>query len=166
MPISHAARLSPLQGETVWTLADGEVVERRGARERRFPVARLTRVTRAGRGATLRFGHRHVSVPSVSYGEVFHTEDRRQSFEAFVSAVATAAPGAPGRSAMKSAEALMWIIGLVAVGAVAVLLAAGLAGAWLLGLALACRLAFLAILGVAVLPWIGRPLLAHERELS
>lgn len=166
MPVSHAVRLSPLQGETTWTLTGGEVVERRGARERRFPIARLTRVTRAGRGATLRFGHRHVSVPSISYGEGFHTEDRRQTFEAFVRAVGAAAPGAQDRSTAKAAEALMWLIGLVAIGALAVLFAAGLAGAWLLGVVLACRLIFLAILGVAVLPWIGRPLLKHERDLS
>ena len=45
------------------------------------------------------------------------------------------------------------------VGAMAVLLASGLAGAWLLGLALASRLAFMVILGAAVLPWLpaGKP---------
>ena len=45
---------------------------------------------------------------------------------------------------------------MMAVGAIAVLFAAGLAGAWLLGVALACRLVFVAILGAAVLPWLYR----------
>ena len=45
-------------------------------------------------------------------------------------------------------------MGLMAVGALAVLLAAGVAGAWLLGVALAARLVFVVILGAAVLPWL------------
>ena len=48
MAISHTIRLSPFQAPTVWTLENGDVVERKGSRVRRFPLTQLNRVTRAG----------------------------------------------------------------------------------------------------------------------
>ena len=41
MAISHSARRSPLQGETVWTLDGDAITETRGRRARRFELARL-----------------------------------------------------------------------------------------------------------------------------
>lgn len=154
--VSHTARLSPLQPQTVWTLEKTEIVERKGARERRFPLSHLTGVVQAGRGATLHFQRRRLTIPSFSYGEHFRPEDRAASFDAFMAAVSAAAPASPVRAPSANVEALLWIMGLMAVGALAVLFAAGLAGAWLLGVALACRLVFIVILGAAVLPWLPR----------
>ena len=154
--ISYAARLSPLQAQTVWSLEKAELVERRGARERRLPLARLQRVTRAGRGATLQFQHRRLTIPAFSYGEHLRPEDHTDAFETFMTALAEAAPANPAGAPSANVEAALWIMVMIAVGAVAVLFAAGLAGAWLLGLALACRLVFVVILGAAALPWLHR----------
>lgn len=154
--ISHAVRLSPLQAQTVWTLEETEIVERKGARERRFPLAQLHRVARAGRGATLQFQRRRLTIPAFSYGEHLRPEDHTASFEAFMAALAQAAPSSPIGAPSANGEAILWIMGMMAVGAIAVLFAAGLAGAWMLGLALACRLVFVVILGAAILPWLRR----------
>ena len=156
MAISHTIRLSPFQSPTVWTLEDGEVVERKGSRVRRFPLAQLHRVTRAGRGATLHFHRRRLTIPAFSYGEHLRPEDHTASFEAFMSGVADLAPASRVGPPTANGEAVLWIMGMMAVGAIAVLFAAGMAGAWLLGVALASRLVFVAILGAAVLPWLYR----------
>ena len=50
MRASYAVRLSPLQAETTWTIDKAQIVERRGARERRFPLVELRGVTRARDG--------------------------------------------------------------------------------------------------------------------
>ena len=156
MAISHTIRLSPFQAPTVWTLENGDVVERKGSRVRRFPLTQLNRVTRAGRGATLHFHRRRLTIPAFSYGEHLRPEDHTASFEAFMDSVADLAPGSGVGPPTANGEAVLWIMGMMAVGAIAILLAAGLAGAWLLGLALACRLVFVAILGAAILPWLHR----------
>ena len=151
---SYAARLSPLQGETVWTIEKSVIVERRTGRERRFPLAELRGVTRAGRGAVLQFQRRRVTIPALTYGEALRPQDQGESFEAFLAALSNAAPERPIRRPSPNTEAVLWVMGLMAVGALAVLLAAGVAGAWLLGVALAARLVFVVILGAAVLPWL------------
>ena len=73
---SYAARLSPLQGETVWTIEKSAIVERRTGRERRFPLAELRGVTRAGRGAVLQFQRRRLTIPALTYGEALRPQDR------------------------------------------------------------------------------------------
>jgi len=130
MTTSYAARLSPLQGETVWSLETGAIIERRKGRERRFPLAELRGVTRAGRGAVLQFRRRRLTIPSLSYGDILHTRDQAEAFDAFLAALSAAAPDRPLRRPSPNAEAVLWIMGLLGIGALAVLLAAGLAGAW------------------------------------
>ncbi|MBA4013830.1 MAG: hypothetical protein C0481_18360 [Phenylobacterium sp.] len=152
--VSYAARLSPLQGETVWTLEKSAIVERRTGRERRFPLAELRGVTRADRGAVLQFQRRRVTIPALTYGGAMRPLDQADTFETFLAALSDAVPDRPIRRPSPNAEAVLWIMGLMAVGAIAVLLAAGVAGAWLLGVALAARLVFVVILGAAVLPWL------------
>ncbi|KQW73034.1 hypothetical protein ASE17_08760 [Phenylobacterium sp. Root77] len=152
--VTYAARLSPLQGETVWTLEKSAIVERRTGRERRFPLAELRGVTRAGRGAVLQFQRRRVTIPALTYGGAMRPLDQTDTFEAFLAALSDAVPDRPIRRPSPNVEAVLWIMGLMAVGAAAVLFAAGVAGAWLLGVALAARLVFVVILGAAVLPWL------------
>jgi hypothetical protein len=152
--VTYAARLSPLQGETVWTLEKSAIVERRTGRERRFPLAELRGVTRAGRGAVLQFQRRRVTIPALTYGGAMRPLDQTDTFEAFLAALSDAVPDRPIRRPSPNAEAVLWIMGLMAVGAAAVLFAAGVAGAWLLGVALAARLVFVVIIGAAVLPWL------------
>lgn len=154
MAVRHSARLSPIQAETVWTLEDGWVVERRGGRLRRFPMAELKGVRRADRGAILLFGRRRLTIPALSY-EGLQPQDRSASFEAFMTAVTgqvpTRRPPAFGRAP------IYWIMGLMALGALALLAFAASGGAWSLGVALAARLVFVLILAAAVLPWLNRP---------
>lgn len=156
LEISHAARLSPLQAPTVWTLERAEIVERKGARERRFALSQLHRVSRTSRSATLQFQRRRLTIPAFSYGDHLRPEDHTATFDAFMAALAQAAPATRLGKPSANGEAVLWIMGMMAVGAIAILLAAGLAGAWLLGVALACRLVFVVILGAAVLPWLHR----------
>ena len=88
-------------------------------------------------------------------------EDHGASFRALTEALAAeAAARAPsvrlGPSQPSGAELVVWTIGLFGLGALAMLAWSLLAGAWALGLALAARLAFVAILALAVLPWLAR----------
>lgn len=154
MRATYAIRLSPLQAETTWTLDKSQIVERRGARERRFALTELRGVTRARRGAVLQFRRRRLTIPAMSYGQDLRTHDRGQDFDAFLAAIDAAAPGRTLIPRSPQAEALLWVMALMGIGALALLLASGLAGAWLLGVALACRLIFVVILGAAVLPWL------------
>lgn len=161
MAISHSARLSPLQGETVWTLEGGEIVERRGRRERRYSLDKLRSLRSAEGGAILTFARGRLTIPAMSYSRGLRPENRAASFSAFIGAVAgTAAvttPGARFRNAGRPlAEPLIWAIGLLGAGAVALLLFAATAGAWTLGVALAARLVFVLILAAGALPWLNR----------
>jgi hypothetical protein len=151
MSPSYAARRSPRQPETIWTLEKAHIVERRAGRERRFPLADLRGVGRRDSEAVLKFRRRQLTIPATGQAAGPH------DFEAFLAALDAAAPRRPLHLASPRAEAVLWIMGLMGVGAVALLLASGLAGAWLLGLALAARLVFVLILGAAVLPWLGSP---------
>lgn len=161
MAISHSARLSPLQGETVWTLEGGEIVERRGRRARRYSLAKLKSLQSAQGGAVLTFARGRLTIPAMSYTRGLRPENRAASFAAFVGAVAGAAavttPGARFRNAGTSmAEPLIWMVGLLGAGALVLLLFAATAGAWTLGVALAARLVFVMILAVGALPWLDR----------
>lgn len=162
MRASYAVRLSPLQAETTWTIDKAQIVERRGGRERRFPLMELRGVTRARRGAVLQFRRRRLTIPAMSYGQSLRPQEQAQDFDAFLAAIDAAAPGRTLVRRSPQAEALLWIMALVGIGALAVLLASGLAGAWLLGVALASRLVFAVILGAAVLPWL--PISRKRRE--
>ena len=104
----------------------------------------------------LQFQRRRLTIPALTYGEALRPPHQAAPLEAFLAALSQAAPDRPIRRPSPNAEAVLWIMGLMAVGAAAVLLAAGVAGAWLLGVALAARLVFVVILGAAVLPWLGR----------
>ncbi len=154
MAARHSARLSPIQAQTVWTLEDGWLVERRGGHSRRFALAELTGVRRAARGAILLFGRRRLTIPALSY-EGLRPQDRSESFEAFMSAATGEAP--TRRAPPFGRASLFWIIGLMALGAAALLAFAASGGAWSLGVALAARLVFVLILAAAVLPWLDRP---------
>ncbi len=161
MKTSHSAKLSPLQGETVWTLEDQTIIARRGRSERRFDLATLKSLRSAQGGAVLTFARGRLILPAMSYGRGLRPEDRSASFGAFLGAVAAAAavvtPGAQFRNAgAPLRESLTWAIGLLGAGAVALLLFAALAGAFALGVALAARLVFVLILAAAVLPWLDR----------
>lgn len=154
MAVRHSARLSPIQAETVWTFEDGWVVERRGGRLRRFPMAELKGVRRADRGAILLFGRRRLTIPALSY-EGLRPQDRSASFEAFMTAVTGQVP--TRRAPAFGRAPIYWIMGLMALGAAALLAFAASGGAWSLGVALAARLVFVLILAAAVLPWLDRP---------
>lgn len=154
MRASYAVRLSPLQAETTWTIDKAQIVERRGARERRFPLTELRGVTRARQGAVLQFRRRRLTIPAMSYGQDLRPHERGHEFDAFLAAIDAAAPGRTLVRRSAQVEAMLWVMALVGVGALAVLLASGLAGAWLLGVALASRLVFVVVLGAAILPWL------------
>ena len=161
MTISHSARLSPLQGETVWTLDGDAITEQRGRGERRFELAKLKSLQSAQGGAILTFARGRLTIPAMSYTRGLRPENRAASFAAFVGAVAAAAavttPGARFRNAgAPMAEPLIWMIGLLGAGAVMLLLFAATAGAWTLGVALAARLVFVLILAAGTLPWLNR----------
>ncbi|MFD1191553.1 MULTISPECIES: hypothetical protein [Phenylobacterium] len=158
----HAARLSPLQAETVWTLEDGAIVETRGAHVRRLALAELKSLKITPQGAALGFGLRRLVIPARTYGGGLKPLDATDTYAPFAEALAEAcvhaAPaarqraGAPGR-----AEPVIWIMALMGGGAAALLVFAALAGDFALGVALASRLLFVTILAGAVLPWLGRP---------
>ena len=161
MAISHSARLSPLQGETVWTLDGDAITEQRGRRARRFELAKLKSLQSAEGGAVLTFARGRLTIPAMSYTRGLRPENRAASFAAFIGAVAAAAavttPGARFRNAgSPMAEPLIWMMGLLGAGALVLLLFAATAGAWTLGVALAARLVFVLILAAAALPWLNR----------
>ncbi|MFN3574634.1 MAG: hypothetical protein ACK4TR_14010 [Phenylobacterium sp.] len=161
MRVVHRARISPLLPETQWTLEGEDLVERRGGRERRFQMSRLRRMSIAEGLARLDFPRARLRIPARSFASGVTIEDHGASFRALTEALAAeAAARAPsvrlGPSQPSGAELVVWTIGLFGLGALAMLAWSLLAGAWALGLALAARLAFVAILALAVLPWLAR----------
>jgi hypothetical protein len=161
MTISYSARLSPWQGDTVWSLEDGCVVERRGGRERRLPLAELVSLRASTTGVLLRFRHRRtLPVPSLSYGGL-RPRDQAASFAPFLAGLLAEAQAlAPHVRVLavrgNLGEPVIWIMGLMGAGALALLVFAATAGEWALGVTLAARLVFVLILAAAVLPWMGR----------
>ena len=161
MGIVHRARISPLLPDTEWTLEGEELVERRGARERRFQMSRLRRMRVAEGLAQLDFPRARLRIPARSFTSGVTIEDHGASFRVLTEALAAeAAAHTPsvrlGPVQPSGAELVVWTIGLFGLGALAMLGWSLLAGAWALGLALAARLAFVAILALAVLPWLAR----------
>ena len=162
MAIVHRARISPLLPETQWSLEGGELVERRGARERRFQMSRLRRMSVAEGLARLDFPRARLRIPARSFASGVTIEDHGASFRALTEALAAeAAARAPsvrlGPAQPSGAELVVWTIGLFGLGARAMLGWSLLAGAWALGLALGARRAVVAILALAALPWLARP---------
>ena len=167
--LSHSARLSPFQPETVWTLEGAELVERRGPREQRFPLEALTSFRLAKprdggrrRALTLAFGRRKTILTSQSYLGPGRFDDRLERFSLFARAVAAVASDLAPRARFELAgvlavrEGLTWVMGLLAFGTVSMLLFAlspHMAG---LAIAIAARMAFLLILLAAALPWLGK----------
>lgn len=157
----YSARLSPLQAETHWSLEGQVLVQRRGSREQRFDLARLKALRAAGGGVILAFGLPRLTIPAQSYGEALRPVDQSESFHAFMVEVARiaaiAAPNVVTQGTSRGpTEALVWIIGLIGGGALALLVISASVGAWALGLALAARMIFVMILAFAVLPWLRR----------
>jgi hypothetical protein len=172
--LTHSARLSPFQPQTVWTLEGAELVERRGPRERRFPLSGLTafRLAKPREGGrrrvlTLVFGRRKTILTAQSYVGPGRFEDRLASFSLLARAVAAVAadiaPTGTGRGArfelagvMAAREGLTWVMGLLAFGTAAMLMFAFTPDMGGVAVALAARMAFVLILLAAVLPWLGR----------
>ena len=168
MSIVHRARLAPFQPETVWTLDAGTLVRMRGQTERRFPLAALTRYSLAAdkaggrrRSLLLTFGRRRLSIASQSYVGPGRFEDRLESFSTLARAIAAVgadlAPRARfGVARFEARAALTGVMGLLALGAAAMLLFSLTAGMAAVGIDMAARMAFVLILTIAVLPWLRR----------
>ena len=172
--LAYSARLAPFQPETVWTLEGAELVERRGPRERRFPLSALTafRLAKPREGGrrrvlTLAFGRRKTILTAQSYVGPGRFEDRLAGFSLFARAVAGAGadlapPGTNGGArferagVMAAREGLTWVMGLLAFGRVVMLLLAFAPGMTGMAVEIAARMAFVLILLAAVTPWLGR----------
>lgn len=172
--LRHSARLAPFQPETVWTLEGAELVERRGPREQRFPLSTLTafRLARPREGGrrrvlTLVFGRRKTILTAQSYAGPGRFEDRLVTFSLLARALAAvaadlAAQGKGGgvrfelAGVMAAREGLTWVMGLMGFGAGVMLLFAFTPGMAGISIAIAARMAFVLILLLAVLPWLGR----------
>lgn len=167
--VSHSARLSPFQPETVWTLDGAELVERRGPRERRFPLSTLTvfRLAKPRDGGhrrvlTLAFGRRKTILTAQSYLGPGRFDDRLASFSLFARAVAAVASDLAPKVRFELAgviaarEGLTWVMGLLGFGTAVMLLLALSPGMTGMAIAIAARMAFVLILLAAVLPWLGR----------
>ena len=167
MEISHSARIAPFQPETVWTLDAGTLVETRGKLERRFPLTSLTRyrLTAAPDGGRRRsllvtFGKRRLVIVSQSYLGPGRFEDRLSSFSTLARALAAVgadlAPRARfGLARLEARTAFTWVMGLLAFGSAATLVFSLTAGMAAVGVDMAARMAFVLILMVAALPWMG-----------
>lgn len=167
MAITHSARLSPFQPETVWTLEAGTLVETRGKVARRFPMSSLTRYRLAAdrksgrRSLLVTFGRRRLVIVSQSYLAPGRVEDRLASFSTLARALAAVgadiSPRARfGVAQLRARQALTWTMGLLALGAAAMLVSSLTAGMAAVGVEMAARMAFVLILLAAALPWLDR----------
>ncbi|HEX5379628.1 MAG TPA: hypothetical protein VFW47_13705 [Phenylobacterium sp.] len=161
MAVTHRARLSPLQAETSWTLDAGEIVERRGAHERRFGLADLKALHASPTGVVLSFPRARMAIPALTYGGGLRPMSATDSFEPFLAALREAAHAAAPRARQRPAPprflgAVVWVMSLMGAGALGLLGFAAASGSWALGVTLAARLVFLLILAGAALPWLRR----------
>jgi hypothetical protein len=163
----HSARLSPLIGETTWAIADGVLIQSRGKTSLALPLSGLTRMTlipagprRAYPSASLAFGMRRLTVPSASFGPR-GVEPRSDSFSALVRDLALQAKAAAPKARFVLAGAtdrrspLVWAIALIGAGALVMGLMSFSPAAAGIGVSLAARMAFVALLLSAALPWMG-----------
>ncbi|USQ96784.1 hypothetical protein [Caulobacter sp. RL271] len=166
MEITHRARLALFQPETVWTLEAGTLVETRGKAVRRFPLSGLTRYRlaidrKSGRRSLLvTFGKRRLVIVSQSYLAPGRFEDRLAGFSTLARALAAVgadlSPRARfGVARLQTRQALTWIMGLLALGAAAMLVFSLTAGMAAVGVEMAARMAFVLILLAAALPWLN-----------
>ncbi|MDB5468961.1 MAG: hypothetical protein JWR84_521 [Caulobacter sp.] len=155
-----------MQPLTQWRLEDGVLIEQRGKRERRVAlntVRRLHLTPARGRlaaGAILGLPRGQLGVFS---GQALTLKPTRapDTFAPFVAALAKAVAEAnpTARFTVPAVATQGTVIGaalLLGGGALAVGGFAALAGQLDIGLALASRMAFVAILALAVLPWLDR----------
>lgn len=171
MPVSYAVRETPLRGETVWSLADGDLVRTRGGQETRRPLVGLTRMTLRRRLnrygpdvalAQLRFGRTTLAFSSQGWRGLGQPEDRTADFAAFVRALAAeAADHAPtaryqiaGQAAAWSQGGLYWIAALLGAALLTMVVMALSARQLALGLDLGARLLFVLIMLLAAAPWL------------
>lgn len=155
-----------MQPLTSWRLEDGVLIEQRGKRERRVPlntVRRLHLTPARGRlaaGAILALPRGQLGVYS---GQALSLKaaPAPETFAPFVAALAKAvAQASPtARFTVPAMATMGTVIGaaiLLGGGALAIGLFAALAGQLDIGLALATRMAFVAILALALVPWLDR----------
>lgn len=157
-------RLAPLRPETTWRLEGDDLVELSGRRQRRWSLSTLRRLrlaSQAGgrRAVLLEFPRGRASIVSHGWAGLGRFEDRTASFAVLVRALAARAadlaPGARfGVAGVAAHEAFFWAMGLIGIGAAALLLFSLTAGAAAMGLALAARMVFVLLLMLAVLPWL------------
>jgi hypothetical protein len=164
---SHSARLSPLIGETTWAIVDGVLIQSRGKATLALPLSGLTRMTlipagprRAYPSASLAFGMRRLTLPSASFGPR-GVEPRSESFSVLIRDLARQAKAASPAARFVLAGAidrrspLVWAIALVGAGALVMALMSFSPAAAGIGVSLAARMAFVALLLGAALPWMG-----------
>ncbi len=163
----HSARLSPLIGETTWAIENDVLIQKRGKTTLALPLSGLTRMTlipagprRAYPSLSLAFGMRRISVPAASFGPR-GVEPRTQTFSALVHDLAVQARAAAPKARFVLAGAadrrspLVWAIALIGAGALVMALMAFSPSAAGIGVSLAARTAFVALLLVAALPWMS-----------
>ena len=171
MAASYTVRETPLRGETVWSVEDGDLVRRRAGQETRRPLTALTRMTLRRRLnrygpdvalAELRFGRTAFAFSSQGWRGLGQPEDRSAAFSAFVRALAAhAADHAPsarfqvaGQAAAWSQGGLYWIAALLGAALLTMVVMALSARQLALGLDLGARLLFVLILLLAAAPWL------------
>ncbi len=164
--MQHGAKLGPLQPLTVWRLEDGVLVEERGRRVRRVDLATVRRLhlTPGGRrlsaGATLGLPRGQLGVYS-GQAVRFGGRPPPASYAPFIAELArrVAAANPAARFTVPAVATQGTVIGAVALlggGALAIAVFAVAAGQIDIGLALASRMAFVAILALSVMPWLDR----------
>ncbi len=146
-------------------MQDDALVEKAGARERRWALADLKLLRLAGlpnsprRAVGLQFAKGRSVIPSHSWRGPGRFDDRTETWSPLVRALAERSADAAPRARFTTAglelgEAFLWTMGLLGIGAAVLLVASISAGAASLGIALAARLVFLLILMLAALPWL------------
>lgn len=155
-----------MQPLTTWRLEEGVLIEQRGKRERRVPLNTVRRLHitpargRLAAGAILGLPRGQLGVFSgqaLSLKPVPAPETFAPFVAALARAVAQASPTA--RFTVPALATMGTVIGaalLLGGGALAIALFSALAGQLDIGLALGSRLAFVAILALALVPWLDR----------
>ncbi|HYE47514.1 MAG TPA: hypothetical protein VEA44_17245 [Caulobacter sp.] len=162
----HSARLGPLQAPTVWRLEDGTLIEERGTRARRIELATVRRLHltpakgRLTAGAILGLPRGQLGIYS-GQALSLRPSPAPASYAPFIAAlareVARANPAA--RFTVPAVATQGTVVGAVALlggGALAIGGFAAAAGQVDIGLTLGAHMAFVAILALALLPWLDR----------
>ncbi len=155
-----------MQPTTEWRLEDDVLIEQRGKRERRVPLATVRRLHltpargRLAAGAILGLPRGQLGIYSGQALSLKATTPS-ETFGPFVVALARAIAreNPTARFTVPAMATQGTVIGAVALlggGALAVAGFAGMAGQIDIGLALGSRMAFVAILALALLPWLDR----------